>query len=100
MAAYDKRDIVKAETMVTVHFENAGLNLERKRAAIKAALRAATAGLAATAVKQMSALDDGGTPPWGEVIIGPIWGERNPPEPPAPRPEIVQEADDTGFWKW
>jgi hypothetical protein len=85
--------------MVTIHFENAELSRERKRAAIKAALRAATASMAATAVKHTSVIEeaDGGAPPWGEVIIGPIWGERNPPDP---RPEVVQEAEDVGFWKW
>lgn len=96
MATKDKRDIIKAETMVTLHFGNADLHLESKRAAIKAALLAATADIAATAANH-TRIDtaDGGTPPWGEVIIGPIWGERNPP-----RPEFLPDAAEQGFWKW
>lgn len=95
------RDVIKAETVITLHANNAGLNHDGKRAAIKAALLAATADLAETILSHQTPVletGDGGAPPWGEVIIGPIWGERNPPEPP--RPEFVREAGSPEFWKW
>jgi hypothetical protein len=102
MAKTKHRDVIKAETVITLHATNAGLNHESKRAAIKAALLAATADLVATTLRHENPVlaedGDGGAPPWGEVIIGPIWGERNPPEPP--RPEVIREAASPEFWQW
>lgn len=94
-----KKHVVKLESKVTLGFEKPGFQLDKRRAAIKAALQAATAGLAATTsglVAQAVGLEgeDGGTPPWGEVIIEPIWYERNPDVG-----DILLEAAELSFWE-
>ena len=83
------------------------MEIEKKRAVIKAALLAATAGMAVTAAANAQASGSGGgveqsqllvgEVPWGEVIIGPIWEQRNPP-----KLTHVTEAAATNpsFWKW
>jgi hypothetical protein len=78
-----QKHVIKLETKVTLGFEKPEFHLEKRRAAIHAALSAAIAGLAATTsglAAQAVNLEagDGGTPPWGEVIIEPVWQERNP----------------------
>src|SRR5262245_54612082 len=102
MAKRKKKHVVTLETRVTLEAGKGEHNLEldKKRAAIKAALHAATAGLAATTsgiLAQAVSLEpaDGGTPPvpWGEVIIGPIWEERNPE-----RAETLRQSGELGFW--
>jgi hypothetical protein len=74
------------------------VNLEKRRAAIQAALHSATAGLvaqtSALAGQVIRAEDDGGTPPWGEVIIEPIWYEKNPE-----LGGILREAAEISFWE-
>ncbi len=79
-----ERHSIKLETHVTVGPESSSFQIEKKRAAIKAALHAAVSGLAAqTSILAEHALqvaEDGGTPPWGEVIIEPIWEQRSPPD--------------------
>jgi hypothetical protein len=70
--------VIKIETQVTLGRETGQVDLERRRGAIKAALQAATASLAATTSGLAGLASDGGTPPWGEVIIEPVWPERNP----------------------
>lgn len=100
---YDKalHPTIKVQAKVTLGHDTPAFQLEKRRAAIKAALRSALAGLAATTsglVAQTGtaqALDDGGTPPWGEVIIGPIWEERNPPE----LSHTIIEAAEIKFWE-
>ena len=69
---------IKIETNVTLGVEKGSVDLERRRGAIRAALQAATASLAAHTSELVAHASDGGTPPWGEVIIEPIWPERNP----------------------
>jgi hypothetical protein len=89
---------IKLNASITVSPEKKEFDLERRRAAIKAALNAAVAGLAATtSALATSALpaDDGGTPPWGEVIVGPVWERANPPPGPKAEFELMAEL----FWE-
>lgn len=89
---------IKLETNIRLGPEKKEFQIERRRAAIKAALQAAVAGLAATTSALGTtalAADDGGTPPWGEVIVGPIWEQANPPGDGGARFE--QEA--SLFWE-
>jgi hypothetical protein len=90
------------------------MNIEKKRAAIKAALLAATAGMTVSAAVNASAASHGaptadkpmlviGNVPWGEVIMGPVWEQKNPPpKPKVESSEVVQHeaAAQTNFWKW
>jgi len=85
-----KRHVIKLETKMTLGLESPEFQLERRRAAIKAALVSATANLAAATsalaaqIVNFEEPGDGGLPPggappqppWGEVIMGPIWAER------------------------
>jgi len=97
-----KKHVIKLETKVTLGFERPEVQLEKRRAAIKAALLSATASLAATTaslVGQTFNLEgDGGTPPtpppWGEVIIGPIWEEKN-----SAFGEILLDSVEVSFWE-
>jgi hypothetical protein len=96
-----KKNSIKLETTVTVGFDNSDFDFEKRRAAILAALHAATTGLATTtsglAGQAINSAADGGTVPWGEVIIEPIWQERNP------RPEFgldhtLKGSAEISFW--
>jgi len=94
-----KTHVIKMQTSVTLGFDKPEFCVEKRRAAIQAALRAATAGLAATTsglAGQVIRQDegDGGTPPWGEVIIEPIWYEKNPEFG-----DILRESVELSFWK-
>ncbi len=91
-----RKQVIKVETSVTLGAEKSEFHVDKRRAAIKAALHAATANLAATAsglaaqaVPNITADD----PPWGEVIIGPIWEEKNPEF------QILREAAELSFWE-
>ena len=70
--------VITIETNVKLGVEKKSVDLEKRRSAIAAALQAATAGLAASASGLAGRASDGGAPPWGEVIIEPIWPEKNP----------------------
>ncbi len=87
------------------------MDIEKKRAVIKAALLAATAGMAVTSAASAKAAGPSetasaekanlviGDVPWGEVIIGPIWEQKIQPK------LIDAEATETraanpSFWKW
>jgi hypothetical protein len=101
MAQDKKRQqhVIKMETQVTLGVAKPEIHLEKRRSAIKAALHAATASLAATTsslAAQAIRLDDGdgGTPPWGEVIIEPIWYESNPQFG-----DILRESAQVKFWE-
>lgn len=79
--AEEKRHAIKLETNLTLGPEKSDFSLEKRRAAIKAALHAAVSGLAATTsglATQVGRLAD--DVPWGEVIVGPIWEQRGPVE--------------------
>jgi hypothetical protein len=103
-----KKHVVKLETKVTVDSQTPEFQIEKRHAAIKAALVSATAGLASTTASlasQAFILDDigdgglppGGAPPpvpWGEVIIGPIWYQKN-----AGLGDIFVEAIEVSFWE-
>lgn len=86
--AEEKRNTIKLETHITVGPETSSFQVEKRRAAIRAALHSAVSGLAATtsglAMQAAFFEGDGGTPPapppWGEVIIGPVWEQANPPD--------------------
>jgi hypothetical protein len=99
MAERKNEHVLKLETKVTLGQGTPQFQLDKKRAAIKAALTAATHGLAATtsglaAQAYIAAEDDGGTPPWGEVIIEPIWYEKNPQFG-----DILTGAGELRFWQ-
>jgi hypothetical protein len=102
MAKRKKKPVVTLETKMKLASAQAEFDLEKKQAAIKAALHAATAALAATSSGLVEpsvvvAAGDGGAPPpvpWGEVIIGPIWPERNPPE----REITITQSAEISFW--
>jgi hypothetical protein len=93
-----QKHTITVETSVKLGQDKPHINLEKRRAAIQSALHAATAALAA----QTSALAgqviradvDGGTPPWGEVIIEPIWYEKN-----SELGGILREAAEVSFWE-
>jgi hypothetical protein len=94
-----KKRVIKFETKMTLGSEGPDFHLEKKRAAIKAALLSATSGLAATTSGIAAhgvnlGAADGGTPPWGEVIIEPIWYEKNPK-----LGEIISGAGEVRFWE-
>jgi len=94
-----KKRVIKLETKMTLGSEKPEFQLEKRRAAIKAALLSATAGLAATtsglAAQAINlGAEDGGTPPWGEVIIEPIWYEKNPD-----LGEVLLQASELSFWE-
>lgn len=85
MADKKRKHAVKLQSTMTLGPHTSEFQIEKRRAAIKAALHSAVAGLAAStsslaeqAIFQ-TAGQDGGTPPWGEVIIGPIWEQADPP---------------------
>ncbi|HEY7393034.1 MAG TPA: hypothetical protein VH640_31230 [Bryobacteraceae bacterium] len=93
-----KKHVIRLEHKVTLGMARPDVHLDKRRAAIKAALQAATAGLAATtaglAAQAIPVADDGGAPPWGEVIIEPIWYEKNPTFG-----DILIEAAEVSFWE-
>jgi hypothetical protein len=93
-----KKHTIKLETKVTLGFETSEFHVAKRRAAIKAALQSATAHLASTtsglaAQAIVRADDDGGTPPWDEIIIAPIWYEKN-----ATFGDILLESAELSFW--
>jgi hypothetical protein len=96
-----KTHTIRMETRLTLGADTHTVNIDKRRAAIKAALHSATAGLAATASGLASEVvrfgqqdGDGGTPPWGEVIIEPIWYEKNPQFG-----HVLVEAAELQFWE-
>jgi hypothetical protein len=94
-----KKHSIKLESKLALGAARPDLQLDKRRAAIQAALHAATAGLAATtsslaAQAIVLGADDGGTPPWGEVIIDPIWYEKNPTQG-----EVLVESVEISFWE-
>ena len=94
-----KKRVIKLETKMSLGPERPEMQMEKRRAAIKAALLSATAGLAATtsglAAQTINlGAEDGGTPPWGEVIIDPIWYEKNPD-----LGDIFLGAVEISFWE-
>lgn len=91
--------VMKVETNVSLGTPSRDFPLDKRRSAIQAALHAATASLAATTsglVAQVIRLDeaDGGTPPWGEVIIEPIWYEKNPQFG-----DVLRNSAQVKFWE-
>jgi hypothetical protein len=95
-----QKHVMKIETRMALGMDTPQVHIEKRRAAIKAALQMATAGLAATAsglagqVVKIAGEDDGGTPPWGEVIVGPVWEEKNPQ-----LGLVLVEAAELIFWE-
>ena len=93
-----KEHVIKLETKMTLGIEKSEFDLEKRRAAIKAALHSATASLAATASSlagQVARFEgDGGAPPWGEVIIEPVWPEKNPEFG-----QILAHSAELRFWR-
>jgi hypothetical protein len=98
-----KKHVIKLETKITVDSQTPEFQIEKRHAAIKAALVSATAGLASTtatlAAQSLIFEDggDGGAPPpvpWGEVITGPIWYQKNPD-----LGDIFVEAMEVSFWE-
>ena len=91
-----KKHIIKLDTRVSLGPEHSNLHLDKKRAAIKAALHSAVAGLAATTSGLAQTVNVEGMhsdTPWGEVIIGPVWEERVRDE------SVLTQAAELKFWE-